>query len=412
MLRGSTIRSMRGRGEISLEMRQKVLDTAERLFRDKGYAGTTMREVAKRCGIRAASIAVLLLGVSAVRVDSPTIKIDSGVLIGEAKDGILSFKGIPYAAPPVGKLRWMPPAPVEAWKGARETRAFGPSCMQPVMQGLPPEADFSAGGNISEDCLTLNIWTPEQRAKPLPVMVFIHGGAHLIGSSAQPAYDGAKFARLGVVFVSFNYRVGNLGYFAHPALTKEAGANAPLGNYSLMDQIAALQWVKRNIAAFGGDASNVTTFGESSGATDQLLLLSIPSAKGLIGKAIIESSSHWHSLPTLPEEEKQGAELAASWGLNGTQATAEELHALPAEKITVKLANPNISGLVGPLIDGRLLRETPLESLISGRFSDVPVIIGYNSDEGAQMDLFNQSEELFFNAYAPGKLGSPKCEVG
>jgi para-nitrobenzyl esterase len=329
--------------------------------------------------------------------------IETGTLVGQAENGILSFKGIPYAAPPVGRLRWMPPAPAATWEGSREAKAFGASCTQPLLKSGPANTDFSAGF-MSEDCLTLNVWAPEKRDAPLPVMVYIHGGAHVIGSSAQPIYDGANFARSGVVLVTINFRLGNLGYFAHPALTREAAQDAPLGNYAMMDQIAALKWVQRNIAAFGGDPANVTLFGESAGGTNVLFLLAMPSTKGLYEKAIIQSSSRWAVVPELSSKEARGAELASEWGLDGAKATAAELRALPIEKLGVKAPGPNF----GPFVDGRLLPESPLQSLLSGRYADVPLIIGYNSDEGTLMELFQLPPAAIFKAYSPDKLAQAR----
>lgn len=328
---------------------------------------------------------------------SVDVTTETGRLAGEAREGVLSFKGIPYAAAPVGKLRWMPPAPAASWEGLRDAMAFGPACPQP--QAAPMGG---ADGAFSEDCLTLNIWAPEPRGahKPLPVMVYVHGGAHVIGSSAQPLYDGAAFARAGVILVTLNYRLGNLGYFAHPALTQAAASDAPLGNYALMDQIAALKWVKRNIASFGGDPDNMTLFGESAGGTDVLMLLAIPSARGLYEKAIIQSASRWASVPDLAMKETKGAELATEWGLPGDKASLHALQALPLEKLGVKAIGPGF----GPFVDGRLLPEAPLQSLLAGHFNDVPLIIGYNSDEGSLMELFNLTPERIFSAYPAEKL--------
>ncbi len=183
------------------------------------------------------------------------------------------FKSIPYAAAPIGPLRWRPPQPAGSWSGVRSAKAFGPACLQPT------GATNIAGdpGPVSEDCLTLNVWAP-RGGRDLPVMVWIHGGGHRFGSASAPYYDGTAFARDGVVFVSLNYRLAGLGFFAHPALTAEAGPKAPLGNYGLMDQMAALAWVKRNIGAFGGDPRNITVFGESSGALDVQALMAARAA--------------------------------------------------------------------------------------------------------------------------------------
>ncbi|HEY0782893.1 MAG TPA: carboxylesterase family protein, partial [Thermoanaerobaculia bacterium] len=218
------------------------------------------------------------------------ITIDTGVLAGSAADGIQTFKGIPYAKPPVGPLRWRPPQPPAAWKEARDATAFGAAC---PLGGAALEGD---GLQTSEDCLTLNVWAPAHadRSSPgAPVMVWLHGGANSNGAGAKRYYDGTAFARDGIVLVSLNYRLGPLGFFAHPALTKEAGPSEPLGSYGLMDQVAALGWVKRNARAFGGDPARVTVFGESAGGEDVLALLAVPSATGLFQQAIVESGPGW-----------------------------------------------------------------------------------------------------------------------
>lgn len=207
------------------------------------------------------------------------------MLRGGQDSGIASFKGIPYAAPPTGSLRWRPPVPATAWAGVRNARSFGPACSQPKgFSGV----DQTAGGQ-SEDCLTLNVWTQQDfRNQKRPVMVWIHGGAFVGGASSAPFYNGTSFARDGIVFVSINYRMGRLGYFAHPALLRESG---PHGNYGLMDQIAALQWVQQNVAQFGGDPGNVTLFGESSGGASVNMLMIAPQARGLFQRAISQAIS-------------------------------------------------------------------------------------------------------------------------
>jgi len=219
------------------------------------------------------------------------VKVDSGKLKGAIAGEVVSFKGIPFAAPPVGDNRWKPPQPVKAWSDVRTATAYGPDPMQ-----LPFPSDAAPLGTApSEDCLYLNVWTPVKRGNKLPVMVWIYGGGFVNGGSSPSVYDGSRFAENGVVFVSFNYRLGRFGYFAHPALTKE-NPNGPLGNYGTMDQIAALGWVKRNIGNFGGDASNVTLFGESAGGMSVLTLLASPKARGLFHKAIIESGGGRNTL--------------------------------------------------------------------------------------------------------------------
>lgn len=300
-------------------------------------------------------------------------KIETGVLVGEASDRAHVFRNIPFAAPPVGELRWAPPQPAAAWAGERPATENGPSCPQPMNENGSPNSG-GANGPISEDCLQLNIFAPKA-AKKAPVMVWIHGGSHRTG--AGWVYDGQNFARDGVVLVSINYRLGALGYFAHPALTQAAGG-APTGNFGLMDQIAALKWVQRNIAAFGGDPGNVTVFGESAGGMSTLALLATPAAKGLYRKAIVQSGGGWFPPTTLADKEKEGAAALAGLEVPAT-ASAAELRAIPVEKLVPLSAN------YGPFLDGGLMTETPSQALARGSFADVPLIIGANSGEDSLM---------------------------
>lgn len=215
----------------------------------------------------------------------PVIQTKSGKLRGANQDGIAVFKGIPFAAPPVGQFRWRPPQPVAAWQGVRDALEFGPDCAQAGWGGSP--GTITKGS--SEDCLYLNLWAPAKAKAKLPVMVWIHGGGFVGGSGSSPETFGDQFARQGVVLVTINYRLGRLGFFAHPALRQEH-PEEPKGNYGYMDQIAALQWVQENIAAFGGDPKNVTVFGFSAGGVSVHSLMTIPAAKGLFHKAICQSS--------------------------------------------------------------------------------------------------------------------------
>jgi para-nitrobenzyl esterase len=307
-----------------------------------------------------------------------TVTIDSGTLAGSSDGGVDVYKGIPYAAPPVGPLRWEPPAPPARWDGTRDATKFGAICPQPRRgDGVMAQG---AGQTQSEDCLFLNVFAPHG-ARGAPVMLWIHGGGHRYGSGSGPIYDGSAFARDGVILVTINYRLGLLGYFAHPALTKAAGPDEPLGNYGQMDQIAALKWVKRNIAAFGGDPKNVTIFGESAGGSSTLFLLATPSAKGLFAKAIVESGGGWNAPTTLADHEQQGADFATRAGLPGAAATLAQLRAIPVEK-TFDL--PPALGF-GPFVDGRLVPETPSRAFADGSATDVPLIIGSNSFEASLM---------------------------
>jgi para-nitrobenzyl esterase len=305
--------------------------------------------------------------------EAPKVRIPQGSLTGEATDRANIFRNIPFAAAPVGALRWAPPAPAPHWSGERDATKNGPSCPQPMNASGAPNSG-GANGPTSEDCLQLNIFAPRV-AKKAPVMVWIHGGSHRTG--AGWVYDGQAFARDGIVVVSINYRLGALGYFAHPALTRAAG-KAPTGNFGLMDQIAALKWVKANISAFGGDPGNVTVFGESAGGMSILALLATPQAKGLYQKAIVQSGGGWFRPTTLAAREQAGFKALTTLGVaEGADATA--LRALPVDKLTA------LNGDYGPFPDGRLMGQTPSQALVRGGFDDVPLIIGANSGEDSLM---------------------------
>lgn len=322
-----------------------------------------------------AIIAGALALASTAQAQGVSVKVESGVLAGTQTDRARIFKNIPYAAPPVGDLRWAPPQKALAWNGARDATQNGPSCPQQMKpDGTPNEG--SANGPVSEDCLQLNVFAPATGGEKAPVMVWLHGGSHRTG--AGWIYDGQNFARDGVVLVSINYRLGPLGYFAHPALTKAAG-KAPVGNYGLMDQIAALEWVQRNIAAFGGDPKNVTVFGESAGGMSTLAILATPKAKGLFQKAVVQSGGGWSAHTTLADKEARGAAVAAKLDLKNP--TAADLRAVPAERLIAQ----TLTGDYGPFVDGRLLKETPSQAFAAGREIDVPLIIGANSGEDSLM---------------------------
>ena len=290
-------------------------------------------------------------------------------MVGEAMERANVFRNIPYAAAPIGALRWTPPRPAPPWSGARDAVKAGPSCPQVMNADGSPNLG-GANGPTSEDCLQLNVFAPKQ-AKAAPVMVWLHGGGHRTG--AGWIYDGQNFARDGVVLVAINYRLGALGYFAHPALTKGAGGR-PTGNFGLMDQIAALKWVQKNIAAFGGDPGNVTVFGESAGGASTLALLATPAAKGLYQKAIVQSGLGWFEPVTLAQKQAEGVAALAKAGVPAT-ATAAELRALSVDLLVKLEGDPQ------PFVDGRLLQATPTQALARGTFTDVPLIIGANSGE-------------------------------
>jgi para-nitrobenzyl esterase len=326
------------------------------------------------------AFACAVTGLPALAQSVPTAQVTlvQGVLSGNQEGGVSSFLGIPYAAPPIGAQRWKPPASPVSWPGVRDARAAGPACPQPERQERLIERNPALQ---SEDCLTLNIWSPDLTAKA-PVMVWLHGGGHRVGSGAMSLYNGTGLARQGVVVVTINYRLGLLGYFAHPALTAEATSTAPLGNYGLMDQIAALQWVRDNISRFGGDPSNVTVFGESAGAASTLYLLATPAGKGLFSKAIVQSGGGMQAPKTLPAAEADGRRSAQGLGL-GEGATAADLRAIPVARLVSALP---LEGLgFGPFIDGRLVTETPAQAFLGGRALDGPLLIGANSNEASVM---------------------------
>ncbi len=317
--------------------------------------------------------------------------------------GLRVFRGIPYAAPPVGNLRWRVPQPAAAWNGSRRAYGFGPACPQ------APGKDIHLN-DMSEDCLTLNIWTParQQSQTPLPVMVWLHGGAFATGGTQMPIYDGSALAAKGVVMVTINYRLGFFGFFGHPQLTAEAQAEGvPTANYGLLDQIAALQWVQRNIQAFGGDPSNVTLFGESAGAVSVLALMTSPAASGLFHKAIIQSGGGRWVAPTLTQRGGQflaaqdlGAKAAAAFGVMPANAI-EELRAKSWEDIQEKLQLPELADHT-PFLDGQLLTGQMEPIFSRGEEAPIPVIVGSNSYEGVLLrKAFHVSKEKVLRAAGP-----------
>jgi para-nitrobenzyl esterase len=307
------------------------------------------------------------------------VRVAEGELAGALEDGAASFKNIPFAAPPVGPLRWAPPRPAPTWKGVRDATAFGPACPQQVNK----DGRINGGGYAgptSEDCLSLNVVAPTNTHRA-PVLVWIFGGANIYGANSVASYNGASFARDGVVVVTVNYRLGALGFFAHPALTKAAKPDEPLGSYAIMDQIAALKWVRKNIAAFGGDPKNVTIAGESAGGANVLTLLSTPATQQLFVRAIVESGGGWDRPKTLDKAEAEGQALAVKLGASAN-ATPQQLRALPVDAL---VAAP---GRFGAIVDGRLLKEGVTQAFARGDNLHVPLIIGSNSYEASLMVSF------------------------
>jgi para-nitrobenzyl esterase len=327
-------------------------------------------------------------------VTSDPVRVEQGLLAGTngAMPDVRVYRGVPYAAPPVGDLRWKAPQPPAAWQGVRQATEFSSACWQTQYSSassiyqakLPP---------LSEDCLYLNIWTPAKSAQEkLPVMVWIHGGAFTRGSGSSHAYNGEALARKGAVIVTINYRLGVFGFFAHPELSAESGHHAS-GNYALLDQIAALQWVQKNIAVFGGDASRVTIFGESAGSWAVNALMASPLAKGLFQRAIGESGGTFSSMKSLASAEKDGEKLAASLPVtpnantNGATAknsappTLKALRAVSPEKL-LKVSD---NELARTIVDGWVLPQDVATIFSQGKQNDVPILVGYNSDEGTTL---------------------------
>jgi para-nitrobenzyl esterase len=330
--------------------------------------------------------------------NAPIVKVAQGDLQGSAAEDVAVFKGLPFAAPPVGDLRWREPQHPANWSGVRMANAFSSTCVQ------------------AEDCLYLNIYKPAAAKKDahLPVMVWIHGGAFIFGAGSQ--YDGTQFAKQGVVVVTVNYRLGRAGWFAHPALTAEnAGL---LGNYGLMDQVAALQWVRDNIKAFGGDAKNVTIFGESAGAISVNYLMLAPQAKGLFAKALAESGFGRLAAKPLSSVESSGVTFAEKAGLHiqGSDATAAKaLRALTWTELTGNVAGIGSPDQILPMADGKMITGSAAEGFANGKEAHIPYLLGGNSDEASltrrglnasdRLAAIQQRRAAFLAAYDSGNSG-------
>jgi len=320
---------------------------------------------------------MLLLCLPAGANAPPMVSAPAGKLQGVASGNVHVFKGIPYATPPVGALRWKPPLPAQKWKGVRAATEFGAACIQP--KGKPDSIYFWSLPSTSEDCLFLNVWAPAN-ARKAPVFFWIHGGALSGGSSSEPLYDGTRMAELGIVVVSINYRMGPLGFLVHPALSAESRRNIS-GNYGLLDQVEALEWVKRNIASFGGDPANVTIAGESAGGLSVMYLMSAPGAQGLFSKAVAQSAYmvSAQELRTTGHDAYSG-EAIGLW-LAGKLGAGDlaGLRSLDPQQITdVAAANGFFPFFV---IDGRILPRQVVEVFDRGEQSKVPMLAGFNSGE-------------------------------
>jgi para-nitrobenzyl esterase len=330
------------------------------------------------------SIAALILvsafahnaGASVFNESRPIVQIANGRLQGVEEYGMLAFRDIPYAAPPVGEWRWRPPQPPRDWEGLRDASRFGAACMQPLVKGL--NSELVPG---SEDCLKLNVYAPPN-AKSAPVMVWIHGGALITGSATEPYYEPINLVKNGIVVVTFDYRLGKLGFFAPKALVEEAAKNhEPVGNYGVMDQIAALRWVQGNIQSFGGDPHNVTIFGESAGGRSVTWLMTSPAAQGLFQKAIAESAQQTplrglaEEKHGLVPEETMDAKFMASLGATNL----EDMRSLPADKVLMSTQEFQQGDFGGSFIDGMVIIGDPIPLFAAGKAYKLPFMIGTNS---------------------------------
>ncbi len=313
--------------------------------------------------------AVVVAGSMFVSAAPDVVKVDGGQIAGAAVDGVRVFKGVPYAAPPVGEHRWKPPQPVAPWSGVKNADAFGPQCMQaPYPEGSPYATPPHA---TSEDCLYLNVFTAAKNGDRQPVMVWIHGGAWTRGAGSVGTYDGTKLAKKGVVVVTVNYRLGVFGFMAHPELTAESPHHSS-GNYAILDHVAALEWVKRNIASFGGNPANVTIFGESAGSWSVNTVQATPLAKGLFQRAIGESGGQFGRTASLATAEGAGVTFQKAAGVDSIAA----LRALPAEKIQ---ATPFLRSAIN--VDGWVLPSDVRTIFAQKQHNAGPVLVGSNANE-------------------------------
>ena len=337
------------------------------------------------------------------QIGSVHATVETGVLQGVQSGSVVAFKGIPYAAAPVGALRWRDPQPAAKWQGVREASAFGFDCVQGLRNGKALE------GKYAEDCLFLNVWRPAITAKNLPVMVWIHGGGFVFGGSSAHTFDGTAYAKRDVILVSINYRLGRFGFFAHPALRAEAPSDVE-GNYGLMDQVAALQWIQRNIASFGGDPKTVTIFGESAGGMSVQILMTSPLTAGLFTRAIVQSGlgrpvkADSLGQPSLAVAEEAGKAFAKANAIEGNDAeTLAKLRALPPEKVR-DVALLHGKAYTGPMIDGKLTTGITDDVLAKGGGARIALMIG-----ATDMDLGRAhpaTKQQLFSMFGPAEAAA------
>ncbi len=335
---------------------------------------------------RSLLLAISLMLPLAAAITQP-VRVEGGMVVGKpgSDPKIVAFKGIPFAAPPVGNLRWKAPAPIVAWPDVRKAEEFGNSCVQNTAKERKPWTyEFMTHNQVSEDCLYLNVWTPAKTAiAKRPVYVFFYGGGNVEGSAAVPVYDGEGLAKKGIVVVTVNYRLGVLGFFTHPELTRESGAAKSSGNYALLDLIAALRWVQSNITAFGGDPHRVTIGGQSAGASNVHSLVASPLAKGLFHGAIAESGSSVTGLGLmnarkLADQEELGVKFAAAKGAK----SLADLRRMSAKDLIAPVPAPAQPFRFSTVVDGYVMPAPAGEIFAQGKQNDVPTLTGCNRDEG------------------------------
>ena len=359
--------------------------------------------------IKSFSLTLLILITAVATHGADLVQTANGTVDGRGvqPSGVRIFRGIPFAQPPTGDLRWREPQPVTNWKGVRPAADFGPRCMQ---ARIFEDMIFRSNG-MSEDCLYLNVWTPAKSSRErLPVLVYFYGGGFVTGDASEPRYDGESMATKGIVVVTVNYRLGVFGFMSHPELTKESSHNAS-GNYGLLDQNAALRWVQRNIANFGGDPKRVTIAGESAGSVSVSAQMISPLSKNLIAGAIGESGSITGTLPAVPraKAEEQGSKFAAEMGAQSLAA----LRAIPSQRILDEASKGGWASIGRfPLtIDGYFLTDEPVKIYATGKQARVPLLAGWNSEEVGWNALLGSAEptlENYKNAVA--KLYSTRTD--